>query len=66
VDAEQLQACLGHLEAAEELLVREGPSVEVARLSYVIEMVRRRHGLPERPMDMSELLRGSQDEAQQP
>lgn len=64
MDVEQLNACLTHLEAAEELLLHEGPSVELARLTYVVEMLRRRHGLPERPADMSELLRGSpQDEA---
>jgi len=65
VNAEHLKACLDHLEAAEELLLHEGPSVELARLSYVVEMVRRRHGLPERPMDLSELLSGSQDATHQ-
>jgi len=50
----QLEACLDHLEAAEELMVEAGDLAGLTRLSLVIEMLRRAHGMPDRPIDLSE------------
>lgn len=50
----QLEACLGHLEAAEQLMVEAGDLAGLTRLSLVIEMLRRAHGMPDRPIDLSE------------
>lgn len=50
----QLEACLGHLEAAEALMVDAGDLAGLTRLSLVIEMLRRAHGMPDRPIDLSE------------
>ena len=54
MNPEQLNACLGHLEAAEALMVEAGDLAGLTRLSLVIEMLRRAHGLPDRPLDLSE------------
>ena len=54
----QLEACLGHLEAAEELMVEAGDLAGLTRLSLVIEMLRRANGLPDRPIDLSEFSLG--------
>jgi len=54
LNPEQLNACLGHLEAAEALMVEAGDLAGLTRLSLVIEMLRRAHGLPDRPLDLSE------------
>ncbi|MBW8743070.1 MAG: hypothetical protein JF628_01740 [Sphingomonas sp.] len=50
----QLEACLGHLEAAEALMVEAGDLAGLTRVSLVIEMLRRAHGMPDRPIDLSE------------
>ena len=55
----QLEACMGHLEAAEELMVEAGDLAGLTRLSLVIEMLRRAHGMPDRPLDLSEFSFGS-------
>ena len=55
----QLEACLGHLEAAEELMVEASDLAGLTRLSLVIEMLRRAHGMPDRPIDLSEFSLGS-------
>ena len=54
VNPAQLEACLGHLEAAEELMVEAGDLAGLSRLSLVIEMLRRAHGMPDRPIDLAE------------
>jgi hypothetical protein len=54
LNPEQLNLCLGHLEAAEALMVDAGDLAGLTRLSLVIEMLRRAHGLPDRPLDLSE------------
>lgn len=54
VNSGQLDACLGHLEAAEALMVEASDLAGLTRLSLVIEMLRRAHGLPDRPIDLSE------------
>lgn len=50
----QLEACLDHLEAAEALMMETSDLAGLTRLSLVIEMLRRAHGLPDRPIDLSE------------
>ena len=50
----QLDACMDHLEAAEALMVDAGDLAGLTRLSLVIEMLRRAHGMPDRPIDLSE------------
>jgi hypothetical protein len=59
VNPGQLEACLGHLEAAEVLMVEAGDLAGLTRLSLVIEMLRRAHGLPDRPIDLSEFSLGT-------
>jgi len=59
VNPEQLKACMGHLEAAEELMVEAGDLAGLTRLSLVIEMLRRAHGMPDRPIDLAEFSLGS-------
>lgn len=54
MNAGQLEACLGHLEAAEALMVETSDLAGLTRVSLVIEMLRRAHGLPDRPIDLSE------------
>ena len=58
VNPGQLEACLGHLEAAEELMVEASDLAGLTRLSLVIEMLRRAHGMPDRPIDLSEFSLG--------
>jgi hypothetical protein len=58
VNPRQLEACLGHLEAAETLMVDAGDLAGLTRLSLVIEMLRRAHGMPDRPIDLSEFSLG--------
>jgi hypothetical protein len=58
VNPAQLEACLGHLEAAEELMVEADDLAGLTRLSLVIEMLRRANGLPDRPIDLSEFSLG--------
>ena len=48
--AEDLHACLGHLDAAECLLEEACDLASLARLSLVIDLLRRAHGLPERAL----------------
>lgn len=55
----QIEACLEHLEAAEALMVEGGDLAGLARLSLVIEMLRRTHGMAERPIDLSEFSFGT-------
>ena len=55
----QLDECMGHLEAAEALMVEAGDLAGLTRLSLVIEMLRRAHGMPDRPIDLSEFSLGS-------
>ena len=55
----QLEACLGHLEAAEALMIEASDLAGLTRLSLVIEMLRRAHGMPDRPIDLSEFALGS-------
>ena len=59
MNAKQLEACLEHLEAAEALMVEAGDLAGLTRLSLVIEMLRRAHGMPDRPIDLSEFSLGS-------
>lgn len=59
VNPGQLEACLGHLEAAEQVMVEAGDLAGLTRLSLVIEMLRRAHGMPDRPIDLSEFSLGS-------
>jgi hypothetical protein len=59
MNGQQLDACLGHLEAAEALMVDSNDLAGLTRLSLVIEMLRRAHGLPDRPIDMAEFASGS-------
>jgi hypothetical protein len=59
LNREQLDDCLGHLEAAEVLMVEAGDLAGLTRLSLVIEMLRRAHGMPDRPIDLSEFSLGS-------
>ncbi len=59
MNPEQLEACLDHLEAAERLMVDAGDLAGLTRLSLVIEMLRRAHGMPDRPIDLSEFSLGS-------
>ena len=47
----QLEACLAHLEAAEMLMVEAEDLAGLTRLSLVIEMLRRAHGMPRRVLD---------------
>ena len=54
----QLEACLAHLEAAEMLMVEAEDLAGLTRLSLVIEMLRRAHGMPDRPLDLSEFAFG--------
>lgn len=54
MNKQQLDACLDHLEAAEALMVDANDLAGLTRLSLVIEMLRRAHGLPDRPIDMAE------------
>jgi hypothetical protein len=58
VNPRQLEACLEHLEAAERLMVEAGDLAGLTRLSLVIEMLRRAHGMPDRPLDLSEFAFG--------
>lgn len=58
MNPKQLEACLGHLEAAEELMVEASDLAGLTRLSLVIEMLRRAHGLPDRPIDLAEFSLG--------
>ncbi len=58
VNPRQLEACLTHLEAAETLMVEAGDLAGLTRLSLVIEMLRRAHGLPDRPIDLAEFSMG--------
>ncbi|HWI84900.1 MAG TPA: hypothetical protein VNT42_01070 [Sphingomonas sp.] len=48
---QQLDECLGHLEAAEALMVETNDFAGLTRLSLVIELLRRQHGMPDRPID---------------
>lgn len=59
MNPEQLEACLGHLEAAETLMVEASDLAGLTRLSLVIEMLRRAHGLPDRPIDLAEFSLGA-------
>jgi hypothetical protein len=59
LNPEQLEACMGHLEAAEVVMVEAGDLAGLTRLSLVIEMLRRAHGMPDRPIDLSEFSMGS-------
>jgi len=59
VNPGQLDACLGHLEAAEALMVEVGDLAGLTRLSLVIEMLRRAHGMPDRPIDLNEFSLGA-------
>ena len=43
--------CLAHLEAAEAMLDAAGDLASLARLSLVIDLLRRGHGLPDRMLD---------------
>ena len=45
---------MGHLEAAEAIMIETGDLAGLTRLSLVIEMLRRANGLPDRPIDPSE------------
>lgn len=45
---------MGHLEAAETIMIETGDLAGLTRLSLVIEMLRRANGLPDRPIDPSE------------
>jgi hypothetical protein len=54
MNAQQLAACLHHLEAAEGLMEEAGDLAGLTRLTLVIEMLRRAHGMPDRPIDMAE------------
>ncbi len=59
LNPQQLEACLDHLEAAEALMVDAGDLAGLTRLSLVIEMLRRAHGMPDRPIDLSEFSLGA-------
>lgn len=43
--------CLAHLEAAEAMLDAAGDLASLARLALVIDLLRRRQGLPDRVLD---------------
>jgi len=55
----QLEACMSHLEAAEAIMLETGDLAGLTRLSLVIEMLRRAHGMPDRPIDLSEFSLGA-------
>jgi hypothetical protein len=59
MNRQQLDDCMGHLEAAEALMVDANDLAGLTRLSLVIEMLRRANGLPDRPIDMAEFASGS-------
>ena len=59
LNPQQLEACFDHLEAAETLMVEAGDLAGLTRLSLVIEMLRRAHGMPDRPIDLSEFSLGA-------
>lgn len=52
MNSEELVRCLEHLDAAEKLLEAGHDLALLARLSLVIDLLRHRHGLPERPLDL--------------
>jgi hypothetical protein len=54
VNERQLELCLSHLEAAEALMVEAGDLAGLTRLSLVIEMLRRAHGMPDRPLELDD------------
>jgi hypothetical protein len=54
VNPQQVDACLAHLEAAEVLMIEGGDLAGLSRLTLVIEMLRRAHGMPDRPIDSVE------------
>lgn len=58
MNPQQLDACLGHLEAAEALMVESNDHAGLTRLSLVIEMLRRGHGMPDRPIDLADFTLG--------
>jgi hypothetical protein len=58
MNPQQLDVCLDHLEAAEELMVEANDFAGLTRLSLVIEMLRRGHGLPDRPINLNEFALG--------
>ena len=64
MNQQQLDACLGHLEAAEALMMDANDLAGLTRLSLVIEMLRRGHGMPDRPIDMAEFASGAVHQAQ--
>lgn len=45
--------CLAHLEAAETILVAANDHASLARLALVIDLLRRSHGMPDRPLDLA-------------
>lgn len=47
--------CLEHLESAERLLEAAQDHASLARLALVIDMFRRLHGLPDRPLEFAVL-----------
>lgn len=61
LNPQQLDACMGHLEAAEAVMVEAHDLAGLTRLSLVIEMLRRAHGLPDRPIDLSDFSLGIGD-----
>lgn len=61
LNPQQLDACMGHLEAAEALMVEAHDLAGLTRLSLVIEMLRRAHGMPDRPIDLSDFSLGISD-----
>jgi len=50
---------MAHLEAAEAIMIEASDLAGLTRLSLVIEMLRRAHGMPDRPIDLSEFSLGS-------
>lgn len=53
--AKKLLLCLSHLDAAETALLDAEDWTIAAHLSLVIDRLRLAHGLPERPVDFSEV-----------
>ncbi len=59
MSSSELDRCLAHLEGAEEALLKLGDSNSLCRLALVIDMLRKAHGLAERPLpkDIEDLAR---------
>ena len=58
MDPVSLTTCLGHLLEAEKLLDAAGDLASLARLAFVIDMLRRSHGLPDRDFLEVDILGG--------